>query len=106
MYNNYSNSQINIARLKSLNTIIGSNIWDIVDKVLNSLKKRLISLQIDIFVEILILRFILKKWKLANKQKKKSSYTKKQKIGVHTNLSSYIANIPSKIKHKIKELKS
>ena len=71
MYNNYSNSQINIARLKSLNTIIGSNIWDIVDKVLNSLKKRLISLQIDIFVEILILRFILKKWKLANKHKKK-----------------------------------
>ena len=71
MYNNYSNSQINIARLKSLNTIIGSNIWDIVNKVLNSLKKRLISLQIDIFVEILILRFILKKWKLANKQKKK-----------------------------------
>ena len=71
MYNNYSNSQINIARLKSLNTIIGSNIWDIVDKVLNSLKKRLISLQIDIFVEILILRFILKKWNLANKKKKK-----------------------------------
>ena len=105
MYNNYSNSQINIARLKSLNTIIGSNIWDIVNKVLNSLKKRLISLQIDIFVEILILRFILKKCKLANKQKK-SSYTKKQKIGVHTNLSSYIANIHSKIKHKIKELKS
>ena len=39
VYKNYNNSKINIARLKSVNTIIDSKIWDIVDRVLNSLKK-------------------------------------------------------------------
>ena len=29
VYKNYNSSQINIARCKSVNTIIGSKIWDI-----------------------------------------------------------------------------
>ena len=32
VYKNYNNSQINIARCKSVNTTMGSKIWDIVVK--------------------------------------------------------------------------
>ena len=32
VYKNYNSSQINIARCKSVNTIIGSKIWEIVVK--------------------------------------------------------------------------
>ena len=35
VYKNYENSQINIAKCKSVNAIIGSKIWDIVVKYFN-----------------------------------------------------------------------
>ena len=38
-YKNYSNSQINIARCKSVNTIIGSKIWEIIVKFFKTRSK-------------------------------------------------------------------
>ena len=40
-------------------------------------------METNIFIKILILKFILNKWKLKNKKTKKVA-SKKQKIGVHT----------------------